>query len=248
VRFYTAAMRAPLAALALVAIAMGAGAQAPHRLRNADVIALQRAGLAPAVILAKIQASPAAFDTSTAALTQLNADHVPQSVILAMIEKPVSPREPKLAATASAPANGKPLLVVAAFRADCPWPYPPAQLQQQTVAELQSKDQLRFNVLAATGPAAVPGAYELQGEILAWHAGNRAVRLMVGLGAGRETAKIRYWLLSPGGRRLFQRTDTIRAAYWNNAYAGSSGQLAQPFADKIAARLRKLKLKPKPRR
>jgi Domain of unknown function (DUF4410) len=240
-------MRTALLIFAAFAIATAAVAQAPRRLTNADVIALQKAGLAPAVILAKIQASPAAFDTSTKALAQLHADGVPQSVILAMIEKPVAPPAPTLAARATAPANGEPLLYVSAFRADCPWPYQPAQLQQQTVAELQLKDGLRFNVLAAPvpGPAPQSGVYQLNGEVLAWHAGNRAVRLMVGMGAGRETAKIRYWLTGPDGRRLFQHTDTIRAAYWGNAYAGSSSQLAQPFANKIAARLRKLKLKPK---
>lgn len=243
-RTYTAAMRTALVIVAAMVTAVAAArAQAARRLTDADVIALEKAGLAPAVILAKIQASPAVFDTSVKALAELHAEGVPQSVILAMIQKPVAPPAPRWAARAAVPADGKPVLYVAAFRADCPWPYPPAQLQAETVAELQRKDGLRFDVLAAPAGAPPAGGYRLKGEIVAWHAGNRAVRLMVGLGAGRETAKIRYWVFDPAGRRLFQRTDTIRAAYWGNAYAGSSGQLAQPFADKIAARLRRLKLK-----
>ncbi len=239
-------MRPALAVIAACVIAVLVAAQAaPHRMTDADVVALQKAGLAPAVILAKIQAAPAAFDTSVKALGELHAEGVPQSVILAMIEKPVAPPAPKLAALGTAPGNGKPVLYVADFRADCPWPDQPAQLQAETVAELQRKDSLRFDVLTAPAGAPPAGSYRLEGEILSWHAGNRAVRLMVGMGAGRETAKIRYWVVGPSGRRLFRHTDTIRAAYWGNAYAGSSGQLAQPFAAKIAARLRKLKLKPK---
>ena len=58
--------------------------------------------------------------------------------------------------------------------------------------------------------------------------------MLVGMGTGRETAVIHYWLTDKTGKKVFEHTDTIRAAFWGNAYAGSVGQLAQPFADKIA--------------
>jgi hypothetical protein len=58
----------------------------------------------------------------------------------------------------------------------------------------------------------------------------------------RETAKIHYWLTDASGKKVFDHTDTIRAAFWGNGYADSVGQLAQPFADKIADRLAEAKL------
>jgi hypothetical protein len=62
------------------------------------------------------------------------------------------------------------------------------------------------------------------------------------MGTGRETAKIHYWLLDKYGKRVFEQTDIIRAAFWGDAYENSVGQLAQPFADKIAGRLKDAKL------
>src|SRR5712664_3027301 len=75
-----------------------------------------------------------------------------------------------------------------------------------------------------------------------WHPGNRAKRWVVGMGSGRETAKIHYWLTDASGKKVFDHTDTNRAAFWGNGYADSVGQLAQPFADKIADRLAEAKL------
>ncbi|MGH9756123.1 MAG: DUF4410 domain-containing protein [Candidatus Acidiferrales bacterium] len=80
------------------------------------------------------------------------------------------------------------------------------------------------------------------GEVISWHSGNRSARMMVGMGSGRETVEIHYWLTDAAGKKVFEHTDTIRQAFWGNAYANSVGQLAQPFADKIAARLKERKV------
>ncbi len=67
--------------------------------------------------------------------------------------------------------------------------------------------------------------------------------MLLGMGSGRETAKIHYWLTEVAtGKKVFEHTDTIRQAFWGNAYTSSVGQLAQPFADKIALRLKDAKL------
>ncbi len=84
--------------------------------------------------------------------------------------------------------------------------------------------------------------YVLDGEVLEWHAGNKAERTLIGYGSGRETAKIHYWMTDAAtGKKVFEHTDTIRQAFWGNAYANSV-ELAQPFADKIAVRLKEAKL------
>jgi hypothetical protein len=121
------------------------------------------------------------------------------------------------------------------------WPYDMKQLTLQTITELQRKHGNEFAV-APDPPSAGATWYALDGEILDWHPGNRATRMLVGMGSGRETAKIHYWLSDPSGKRVFEHTDTIRAAFWGNEYAGSVGQLAQPFADKIADRIAHSKL------
>lgn len=73
--------------------------------------------------------------------------------------------------------------------------------------------------------------------------GNRAKRMLVGMGSGRETAEIRYRLTDENGAKVFENKDTIRAEFWGNAYASSVGELAHPFADKIAGRIKNAKLK-----
>jgi len=140
-------------------------------------------------------------------------------------------------------AQDKPAIVVHNFTATPgqPWPYDMKQMAAQTVAELQRKDGKRLDV-AVEVPANQAKTFTLDGEVTEWHPGNRAKRLMVGLGSGRETAKIHYWLTDASGKKVFEHTDTIRAAFWGNGYADAVGQLAQPFADKIADRLAEAKL------
>jgi Domain of unknown function (DUF4410) len=121
------------------------------------------------------------------------------------------------------------------------WPYDMHQMTVQTIAELQHKDGKKFEI-SAEPPAGQSHVYTLEGEVLDWQPGNRAKRMLVGVGTGRETAKIRYWLSDANGKKVFEHEDTIRAEYWGNAYADSVGQLAHPFADKIADRLSEAKI------
>ena len=57
-------------------------------LTNKDVLDMMKAGLTAEVIVAKIKSSETNFDTSPAALAELKAANVPESVMLAMV-KPV---------------------------------------------------------------------------------------------------------------------------------------------------------------
>jgi hypothetical protein len=142
-------------------------------------------------------------------------------------------------------AQQKPSLVVGTFALanGVNWPYDMKQMQLQTITELKIKDGQSFEVVSEAPQGSGSKVYLLDGEVLEWHAGNRATRLMVGMGSGRETAKIHYWLTDQvSGKKVFEHTDTIRQAFWANAYANSVGQLAQPFADKIADRLKDAKL------
>jgi hypothetical protein len=137
----------------------------------------------------------------------------------------------------------KPCIVVQSFTTsgNASWPYDAKQTAAQTAAELQAKLGKAFIVGTET-PAGCQGIYYLGGEIVEWHPGNRAKRMLVGMGSGRETAKIRFWLDAPSGKRVFVREDTIRAEFWGNAYAGSVGELAHPLASKVADRLNHAKL------
>jgi hypothetical protein len=140
-------------------------------------------------------------------------------------------------------AQEKPTIIVHPFTmtSGVSWPYDMQKLTVQTLAELQNKNKKKFDILAET-PTGQNRYFMLDGEVLQWHPGNRAERFVVGMGAGRETAKIRYWLTDNSGKKVFEHEDTIRAEYWGNQYADSVGQLAHPFADKIAIRLGQAKL------
>ena len=122
------------------------------------------------------------------------------------------------------------------------WPYELNQLQSQTVAELRTRTGGHLEVLVGAPVTPPSHIYILDGEVMAWRAGNAAKRIMVGMGSGRESAEIHYWLTDEQGKRVFEHKDTIRAEFFGNAYASSVGQLAHPFASKIAARLTEAKL------
>jgi Domain of unknown function (DUF4410) len=149
-----------------------------------------------------------------------------------------------LAPTVEAVGQSKPTLVVDTFvvPSGVSWPYDMNQLKAEILGELIKKDGQYFFVLPEPSNDAKGAFYTLRGEVLEWHSGNRAKRLLVGMGSGRETAKIHYWLTDLNGKRVFDQTDTIRQAFSGNAYARSVGQLAQPFADKIADHLKAAKL------
>jgi hypothetical protein len=55
---------------------------------NADVVAMVKAGLDEAVIIAKIRHSPVSFDVSTAGLIDLKNSGVPSSIVTVMLERP----------------------------------------------------------------------------------------------------------------------------------------------------------------
>jgi hypothetical protein len=140
-------------------------------------------------------------------------------------------------------AQEKPTIVVKQFTlaTGVSWPYDMEKMTLQLRAEMQHKDGKKFSV-EAEAPSGVAHYYLLEGEVTEWHPGNRAKRVLVGVGTGRETAKIRYWLSDGNGKRVFEHEDTIRAEYWGNEYADSVGQLAHPFADKVSARMGEAKL------
>jgi hypothetical protein len=247
-------------ALASFALLIGGSAlaQGPEVLRNADVVTMTKSGLAADVIVLKIESSMAQFDTSAGALAVLKAAGVSDQVIATMVKagiratetRPQVSQEPAKRAGALAPApvtieSSKPIIVVLPFTvpADITWPYDAKQLHSQVVLILKTKGSIkdRFEIVGEKVESS-GSIYTLTGEVVAWKAGNRATRLLVGMGTGRESAEISYQLKDQRGTRVFEHEDTIRAAFVGNAVAGSVGQLAEPFAAKLADRLENARL------
>lgn len=212
-------------------------------LRNVQVVAMSKAGISPDVIILKMETSTTQFDTSPNALAVLRSAGVHASVVTAMMR--IGGSSPSSAAPAgSRPAaaadGGKPLLVIEPFtlKSGISWPYDMKQLQAQAAATLNARPRLRerFEIVTER-PLTERAVYTLSGEVLSWTAGNRATRLVVGMGTGRESAEIRYRLTDASGAQVFEQSDTIRAEFVGNAMAGSVGQLSQPFSSKLADRL-----------
>jgi hypothetical protein len=136
-------------------------------------------------------------------------------------------------------SQGKPAIVVHVFTAasDVVWPYDMKQLQAQAVAEFKVELRKNFDIVAEAPTAPQGNVYTLDTEITAWHPGNAAKRLIVGLGSGRESADIQYRVTDGSGKKLLDRKDTIRTTFYSQG-AGSSGTLAHPFAVKIAERIK----------
>jgi hypothetical protein len=178
-----------------------------------------------------------------------------QSGIAAAPQEPAQPTVAAATAPASAPTpapattpvatSTKRVIVVSAFTTvkEVAWPYDMKELQRQTVAEMTAKAGTEYDVMAEDAATLQGHVYTLSGEVVSWHPGNRAKRMLVGMGSGRETADIHYWLTDEKGKKVFDNKDTIRAEFWGNAYAGSVGELAHPFADKISGRIKNAKFK-----
>ena len=144
-------------------------------------------------------------------------------------------------------AQEKPALVVHAFTlaSAVKCPYDMNQLQAEAITALKAKDGAQFEVAPDASPNQ-SGAYILDGEVVEWHKGNTAERMLIAGGsvAGRESAKIHYWLTDKDGKRIFEHTDTIRQLFMRNGHEKNVGTLARPFADKLAERLKEAKLAP----
>jgi hypothetical protein len=86
--------------------------------------------------------------------------------------------------------------------------------------------------------------YTLDGAVLEWHKGNTAERMLIGAGsvAGRENAKIHFWLTDKDVKTVFETTDVIRSLWMRNRKMKSAGMLARPFREKIAERLKDAKV------
>ena len=142
-------------------------------------------------------------------------------------------------------AQDKPAIVVHAFTlaSGVTFPYDMNQLQTHAIAMLKDKDGTLFDAVTdpPTGPVRV---LFLDGEILEWHKGNTAERMLLAMGsvAGWENAKIRYWLADKDGKKIFENTDTIRQGFMKNGHEKSVGTLATPFAEKLTERLKAAKL------
>lgn len=123
------------------------------------------------------------------------------------------------------------------------FPYDMKNLQSQAIAELKTKNGEEFEVVN-DDPQDKAHVYILDGEVQEWHKGNVAERMALALGsvAGRENAKIHFWLTDKDGKRVFEQTDTIRQLFMRNVHEKNSGMLVQPFAEKIAERLKDAKL------
>jgi hypothetical protein len=180
---------------------------------------------------AAVTEPPASADTSPPPTVSSPAE-TPEPAPAPLAEKPATAK----ATPSPPPTTAKAVLIVRVFKLkeNTSWPYDLTQLQSQTVAQLRSTDDIseRFDVAEALG--AKTRVYVLEGEVLSWQAGSKAKRFMTGLGMGRESAEIRFWIVDPNGVRVLERKDTIRADYTNVAGANA---LAHPFAQKIAERL-----------
>lgn len=123
------------------------------------------------------------------------------------------------------------------------WPYDMKEMQRQTIAEMKTKLGTQFDIVTEAPVVAPAHLYTLNGEVVGWRAGNAAKRAFIGMGSGREAADIHYWITDQTGEKRLDKKDTIRTEFWGSAFAGSVGQLAHPFADKISNRIRDAKLK-----
>ena len=60
--------------------------------------------------------------------------------------------------------------------------------------------------------------------------------------AGRENAKIHFWLTDKDGKKVYETTDIVRSLGMRSKKMKSTGMVARPFREKIAERLKDAKV------
>jgi hypothetical protein len=145
---------------------------------------------------------------------------------------------------AAAYSEDKPIIVVQPFTLakDVTWPYDVKVMQAQTVAEFKVELGKNFEIMAEAPVDPKVSVYSLDTQVTGWRKGNAATRMIVGFGAGRESADIQYSLTDATGKKVLDKKDTVRTNFYAQM-AGSSGTLTHPFAIKIAERIKDAKLK-----
>jgi hypothetical protein len=142
-------------------------------------------------------------------------------------------------------SQDKPAVVVHAFTvaSGVKFPYNMDDLRAKAVAQLKDADAALFDAVFVP-PGEQARVYVLDGEVLEWHKGNTAERMLIAAGtvAGRENAKIHYWLTDKDGKKIYENTDTIRQGWMKNGHEKNTGMLITPFAEKLAERLKEAKL------
>jgi len=140
--------------------------------------------------------------------------------------------------------QGKPVLVVQVFTTgtDVVLPYDMKQLQPQMVAEFKVLLGKDFEIASEAPASPASHVYTVDAKITGWRAGNAAKRVLVGLGSGRESADVAYQVTDQTGKKVLDRSDTIRTNFASQG-AGSTGTLAHPLATKIADRIKEAKIK-----
>jgi len=135
----------------------------------------------------------------------------------------------------------KPALVVHPFTvaSHMKFPYDMKELQIRAITMLKNKNAEQFGAIS-DAPSDPAPQYVLDGEVLEWHKGNTIERMALALGtvAGRENAKIHFWLTDKDGKKVYDSTDTIRQGFMNNTHEKNSGTLGDPFSEKLCERLK----------
>jgi hypothetical protein len=116
----------------------------PAVLTNKDVLDMNKIGLAPEVLVAKIKSSQRNFDTSPASLQALKTAGVRDNVILAMVEAPAG--QPKPARVADPPN------VASASTPQPPTTVPSNGKARVFVTDSQKMDPIRVFVFTAADP------------------------------------------------------------------------------------------------
>ncbi|MCM3880492.1 MAG: DUF4410 domain-containing protein [Vicinamibacterales bacterium] len=141
-------------------------------------------------------------------------------------------------------SQGKSVIVVQPFTtaSGVNLPYDMKLLQTQLVPEFKVQLGKEFDVVTDAPTAPQGAVYTLDAEITGWRPGNAAKRLVIGMGSGREASDIQYRLTDGSGKKVLERTDTIRTNFYSQG-AGSNGTLAHPIAQKIGERIKEAKIK-----
>lgn len=217
-------------------------ASSEAELTNNDILGMAKAGLPADVIIAKIQASTCAFDTSPAALEKLKAAGVPDSVILKMVNSPKT--QPTKATEKPKPNAVQPgrNLWIARFTGQSEATAAIASVQQTDLATLEQSNLFKEVSSFATDPKQPAGTWSLSAKEISYSGGNTAKRVLIGFGTGRAHFVMEYKLRDPRGTVVWTKKIKTEPTFWASGggiggiqnQGSATGQQAQKLVDEIS--------------
>ena len=235
--------------IAIAGIGISASTQqSGDALTNEEVIALKKAGISDEVIILRIQRGPTNFKTNASDLIALKDAGISDAVLAAILKGGTGSADVASGATDSAsPLNSVDLskaVVVARFDVSVEGSGGLADATRAAVVQFLRDGRIFSAVVTPEEVNEKVPQLEITATLVDFAPGNRATRIVVGLGTGRAHAGFNFVMKDKSGSVVWKKNIKETASFWSNSASSSAQRLELPekIAKTLAQELKKANL------